>query len=372
MDMQRVSQSKDASQEEIMPVGVDPGFGCFKLAYIDDEGRMKTIKVLSIAGMGKINEESGINMAGLDNQTRDDDIPFHVQFGGKHYLVGAGTERFARPIEDMTNRRFTAGEELRAMFYAALSQANISNRKVFLVVGLSTELMKKKKDAAITKKRMADWMVGKHTFKVDGVENVIEVVEIRTAFQSMGSWLDLALTNGGKWVKGFDREAPISTLDQGYGTFDIFTIIDGKPSDQFTDGTNLGMSKVAEMICKEVSREYNVPLTLISADRLMRLYLSNETPMIYVHGKPVNIRPIVEQSFNTVTSEVTKFAGQTIGKLINTVRIIFAGGGAISLNGRLKNQYKFAELAPSPQLTNARGLAKLAVMMFNHFNGSGK
>jgi hypothetical protein len=282
------------------------------------------------------------------------------------YLVGPNVAAYSQPIENLDESRFVEGAELRAMFYAMVSQLGLTGQRVAVAIGLPVEMLEDKGRAEATEKAMSKWLVGHHRFTFGGVESAIEVVKIRANIaQPLGAWLDWGLNEEGQWTRGASgRTAPALVIDPGFNTLDAFGVEDGKPSSRYTDGDNLGMARAAETVCEIVERRYGVLLTLHQADEQIQRRLSGEKPAVYVHGDLRDIGAEIDQAVNSLAADVLNFIRRLVKKDGDKFRIILTGGGALALAGRLQRQYPHAEMASSPVLANARGLAKLAISGF--------
>lgn len=339
-------------------VGWDPGNGTQKAAWIN--GKVTTLTLPNVAGIGGM-EATGLNLAGLDSQRRQD-VPHRVEFGGVSYLVGNNVASYARPIERMDTLRLVEGAELRAMLYAVLGLLGLNGCQVGLTIGLPVELVEDKAQAVALEKEMAAWVMGQHRFSLNGQESAVEVVRMRaTIAQPLGTWLDWGFNQEGQWAKGAEgRKAPALVIDQGFHTLDLFGVEDGRPSPRFTAGERLGMARAAEMIGRSVAQRYGVELSLHEADGLLRQQLGGEKPTIYSRGELVEVGDLVSQALNSLAAEVLQFVERVLGRSAGKFRLILSGGGALALSSRLRRQYPEAEMAPTPEVANARGLGKLA------------
>jgi hypothetical protein len=326
-------------------------------------GTINTLTLPNVAGVGTV-EATGLNLAGLDSQRRQD-LPHRVAFGGVEYLVGPNVASYTRPIERMDTLRLVEGAELRAMLYAVLGLLGLNGCQVGLTIGLPVELVQDKGRAQALEKEMGLWIMGQHRFELNGKEAGVEIVRMRaTIAQPLGTWLDWGFNQEGQWAKGAEgRKAPAIVVDQGFNTLDLFGVEDGRPSHRYTAGERLGMARAAEMIGRSVLGRYGVELSLHEADNLLRQHLSKDRPLIYVRGEQVDVSGEVSQALNSLTAEVLQFVERVL-RGAGKFRVILSGGGALALAGRLQRQYPGAEMAPGPEVANARGLAKLAASGF--------
>lgn len=347
------------SSTNVLKIGLDPGYGSIKVAMVN--GKVDTFSLPSVVGVG-VTEAGAIDLAGLGD-TRRAERPHQISTDDGQFLVGANVASYTRPIERMDFGRFTDGPELRAMVYTALAQLNVAGSQLGLVVGLPVEMLRVKSEAEQTATDIKAWLMGRHRFTLDGQEIAFEVVSLRAdVAQPLGAWLDWGLNDEGKWGKGpKGRAAPVLIIDQGFNTLDLFAIKEGKPSQRYTDGETLGMRRAAELISQQVTRQFEVPLSLHEADSLLQQHLAGQPVSIYVHGDQIKITTIIKQALDNLSGEVIQFIERVTGKAANEFRIIMTGGGALALAPRLQRQYHHAEMAPQPVVANARGLAKLAL-----------
>ena len=98
-------------------LGLDPGFGGFKVVEATGEGH-RSIHLPSVIGVG--DTDTGLLSLGALGGRRPDSRPLAVFWNGASYLAGHRVAHFARPIERMGFLRLSDGPELRALTYAAL------------------------------------------------------------------------------------------------------------------------------------------------------------------------------------------------------------------------------------------------------------
>jgi len=353
-----------SKQIAVEKFGWDPGNGVQKAAW--SNGSLHTVSFPNVAGIGRITD-SGLTLAGLDSAARrGDQRPYQVGFDGVDYLVGPNVADYVAPLENISQSRFTAGAEMRAMFYALVTQLGLSAQKVAVVIARPVEMLADKATAEATEKEMAAWLVGDHRFTIDGVETGVTVARIRASIaQPLGTWLDWGLNEAGSWTRGSaGRTAPVLIVDQGFNTLDLFAVENGKPSERYTAGADLGMARAAEIVRAAVMRKHGVALTLHQVDDLVQRRIKGEAAAIYVRGELQPIGPEIDQALNSLAADVLMFIGNALKNDAGKFRIILTGGGALALASRLQRQYPHAELSADPSLANARGLAKLAVSGF--------
>ena len=101
-------------------VGLDPGFGAMKAAFVGQEGTL-VATVPSVVGVG----DSDLGLLSVGNigarkRTRQPDRVSFDAGGVRSYLVGENVARCARPVERMDFLRLSKGPELIALFYDAI------------------------------------------------------------------------------------------------------------------------------------------------------------------------------------------------------------------------------------------------------------
>lgn len=341
-------------------IGVDPGFGGFKMCEVIGE-EIKTFLMPSSVGLGASTDE--ISMAGI-LRNRSARKPYRVKFEGIEYLVGHNVAAYTRPIDQMDYNRFTDSPELRASFYAGLAQMTGGGQHtVGLVIGLPVEVVKDTAEANKVQRQIRGWLVGEHSFMVDGIEFEVEVARVRAKTpQPVGSWQDWGLDYAGQWIKGAAAlKAPTLIIDPGYNSLDVVLTYKGKIQSRETDGDKLGMRRAAERLQSLLKQKYNVEPDLRVCDEEIQAVSMNRKAETYVKGELVNVSRLAKQALNTTEADAIDFVSRALDQRnAREYRVFLTGGGAISLINKLLRQYEHANAMPGPVLANARGLGKMA------------
>lgn len=342
-------------------IALDPGFGGFKAAEIFG-GQIAVVTVPSVVGVGTT-DLGLLDLAGVTGRRRRD-RPHHVAFDGVEYLVGAHVVDYARPIERLDFQRLADGPELRALTYATLHElVDGGEIDLNLVVGLPVQVLQAP-DARDVVRRLAAWLVGHHTFTVDGRPTHLHVHALRPMAQPAGAFFDWGLGLDGRWARDrADFMTPAAVLDLGFSTLDLVAVTGGNISGRYTGGDTLGMRRAAAAIVDGVRRQHRRPLSLHEADDLIRAYCAGggrrpvELPLA---GGPVDIRGLVRAALDAAAGEIVAFVDEKWGTGRHFIHLLLTGGGCLALGERLQQQMDHAILLPDPVTANARGLARLA------------
>ncbi len=339
-------------------MGVDPGFGNFKVACAGSEGRLAMVP--SVVGVG----ETDLGLLSLGNlgHRRRQLLPDRVTFGSVTYLVGEGVARFARPVQRMDLLRLSDGPELRALFYTAMHQLlGAGEHRAALMVGLPVEVMADRERAVATLRALRGWLVGRHEFAVGGDSTELDVTEVQAMAQPAGAFFAWGLNDEGRWTRSkADLKAPVAVCDVGFNTLDLFAVQGGEVVARFTGGDTAGMRRAAELLINAVRAEHKVELSLPEADALLR----EKRPRLYTAVGEVNLRPQVTQALDTAAAGIITFVEQRWGNGRQFAHLLFTGGGAAVLRDALLRQYPHGVVLPDPVGANAVGLARYAVRVF--------
>lgn len=344
-------------------LGVDPGFGNFKVATATPEG-VRVAVVPSVVGVGGV-DVGLLSIGNLGRRRRSE--PDRVAFGGVKYLVGEGVSRYARPVQRMDFLRLSDGPELRAVFYDAvfrlLGRGNYQD--VRLMVGLPVEVMAERERAEETLRAMRRWMVARHRFAVSDTPVTLQITDVKAMAQPAGTFFAWGLDDGGRWARAKeDLLKPVAICDIGFNTLDLFAVQAGEVIARFTGGDTAGMRRAAELLINAVRAEHGVELSLHEADALLR----RKRPVVYTADGEIDLRALVRQALDTAAAEIITFVEQRWGNGRQFAHLLFTGGGAETLREALLRQCPHGVVLPNPVTANAVGLARYAVRVFKAKN----
>ena len=348
-------------------IGLDPGFGGVKAAYIGREGA-QVATVPSVVGVGSI--DLGLLSVGNLGRRRRSRQPDQVTFDNITYLVGENVARYARPVERMDFLRLSGGPELRALFYDVVfrllgeSEHEVNGSApltINVMVGLPVEVMADREQARATLRTLRGWMATRHKYAVNGREVTLDVENVKVMAQPAGTFFAWGLNSQGKW--GRDRSAlrvPVAICDIGFHTLDLFAVEGGEVVARFTGGDTVGMRRAAELIINAAQAGSGVNLSLHEADALAR----QRRPRLHTAGGEVELRAQVDQALDTTAAAVVTFVERQWGNGHQFAHLLFTGGGAEALKATLLRQYPHGVVLPNAVTANALGLARYAARVF--------
>jgi len=343
----------------IRNIALDPGFGGFKAAEVQSDG-INVKAMPSVVGVGDT-DIGLLDLGGVTGRKRRRNLPHKVGFDGLEYLVGNNVADYARPVERLDFLRLSNGPELRALTYATLFDLVDGGAiDLNIVVGLPVEVLQGP-DARAIVKGLRGWLLGEHSFTVDGQGARLNVHALLPMAQPVGAFLEWGLDLRGQWARGTeDFTLPAGVCDLGFNTLDLFTVKGGEVSARFTRGDTLGMRRAVTALVDIVKRQYQRSLSLHEADGIMRKYAKPGPMFLALAGGTVDIRPLVRSSLDVAAGEVSSFIEQAWGNGRQFAHLLLTGGGCLALGDRLRQQLPHATLLHDPVTANARGLARLA------------
>lgn len=343
-------------------VGWDPGWGANKFARVSN-GDIVTFTLPSAVGEANRGNKDGLSLAGVV-RSRISRRPFHVNFNGLEFWVGPNVAHYTEPIDRMDFNRFSDSPELRATFYAGIYRLiNGGAHRIALAVALPVAVVQDKTEAARAERGLRDWLLGQHSFSVDGVETVITVEAVRARVpQPVASWFEWGMDTGGQWVKGKAAQiAPTLIIDQGFNTLDVLVVEGGRISERISEGDTLGMRRAAERLIRSLRHRYGVELELRPAAELVQQAVNDQPALTYINGQETDVTPAVKRAVQSLETDVYNFLDRAVGKQAGAYNTLLTGGGALALREKLLQQFPHATVMHEPVLANARGLAKLAI-----------
>jgi len=320
----------------------------------------KFINIPSVVGVG--NTDMGdLSLGSVKIDKNRKSLPYVVEWSGATYLVGQGVEDYARPLERMDFQRMGGGPEIRALLYAALGTLLVDLSIPYsVIVGLPVDMMQGTQHKAI-RQAIKGWMGGTHAFTLDGKKTQFTIKEVKTLAQPAGSYFAWTFDEKGQWARpSGDLKKTVAICDIGFNTLDVFTTTGGEIALRYTGGDSIGMRRAAELVAGHVKRQYDVVMSLHEIDELIR----GKNKVIHIAKGEIDLSTVITQALETVCTEITSFLEQKWGNGAKFSYILFTGGGAAALKGRLLRQFPYGITLDDPVMANAMGLARFGLRAF--------
>lgn len=316
----------------------------------------------SIVGVGRT--DFGLLTAG-NLRRASTEHPHIVVWGGKQYLVGQGTEKYASISERMDFLRLGDSDEAPALTYVSLAQlvGVDGTLTAALMVGFPVEVMMNLELARQLLRQLRAWLVGEHCFTVDGQEYVITITDIQVAAQPAGAFFAWGMSNAGKWNRPTaDLDVMVAVGDLGFNTLDIIAVEGGQVVGKYSGGDTAGIRRAAEILARQVKEQFEVPLSRQEADRFLR----TEHPILSCWRGEVDLTPLAAQALETAAAGIGDFMETHWGNGKQFRYLLFTGGGSEMVRVHLLKRYPHAQILPNPVLVNALGLARYGRRVFKN------
>lgn len=305
-------------------VALDLGFGNVKGAA--DNGKFIVLPSRVAIPADRVGL-AGIGMRTPRKATR-------VAFEQYEFYVGGSAENRGWVVENLDFSRL-ASPELKALFYAAISELIPLGAEVRLVLGLPVPLLMDEVMARSTLEALKAQLAREHAARIDGREIAFRVIAIRAAAQPVGAWADWALNEEGRPAGPAARLALVGVIDIGLNTLDLYGVRGGQLEYRLVGGDQLGVRRLLDLI-----------------DRRRNYYeLDNQ----------VRAGRIPSEAMATWMSELLG----AVNRAWRDVRpdlVLLVGGGALLLQDRVDAFRKATKaevrIPDEPVLVNARGLLK--------------
>jgi hypothetical protein len=374
----------------------DGGYGNYKIAWRNGDGNIHTASIPADVGIGQT--DLGLLATGMEGKYSQVK-PHIVECGGVRYLVGNNVHRWSsRVYERRTDyQRLGDAPETRPLTYAVLAEmlddiaeaeakaealpttANGRHATTLpilgatdedsavhlsLVIGLPVEVMQDKPRAQATLAALKKWLIGFHSFRVDGRDYALHIDRVAVMAQPLGTYAAWGYRPDGTWGRSEeDFNAPVAVVDIGYNTLDLFGIERGQLIGHLTGGQDLGLHRAAETIVQEVRAAYGVELSTSEADGMIREHTKSRAVMLHTSTATHNINHIVQQALDLCFAGVSEFLRKHC-RPGDYRYLLFGGGGVQPLRQQLLRQYPAAIIPADPVTSNADGLARRALWYF--------
>lgn len=245
---------------------------------------------------------------------------------------------------------------------AGLSLMTERNVPIHLVTGLPVSYYRRYKD------ELGGLLTGRHVATLTDLngnaqETIISIEKVRVIPQPFGSVFDLIFNDIGKASDKRFLTEKIGIIDIGFRTAD-YTICDKtRYSERGSQTTDSGIAKAFAMIAAALQDQAGVNI------ELYRLYDAVSRGSIKIHGKTIDLKPLVDHAFTQLTqgiaAEVERLWADDWD--IDTV-VVTGGGGTVLyplLRPLLKGDVLAVDAGKDARLNNVRGYWKYGVHLWN-------
>lgn len=287
------------------------------------------------------------------------------------YLVG-GTERYVvgnvRNPEPTDYAGYQSSAASRVLTLHALRMAGVKG-EVSIVASLPFgQFYTKTGDVntrAITRKIDN---LKKNDVRALDADSLPHIAEVQVVSEALAAWFDLVLTEnaeGAMRPDGAWLDKPVAVIDIGGNTVDC-CLVEQMRVHHDVSGTLMrsGAIEVVHTAQKLIS-SIDVIANQIDDELPLRLVenaVFGERPVIRIRGNEYNVQDKVIAAKQTVAASVRAWLVRQLGSALDVERIMFVGGGALLLRRQLRDIFPDAIFPDEPQLANARGLYKYALM----------
>jgi len=314
-------------------LGVDLGMGAMKL--FDKAGGVQLPAFVAIGGAAPVRRTLGLAAT---------KPALHITVGNQPYLVGLHAHDQGRPIENLDYERLTGSPEIRALFYAALTERIRAygplDAPIACLVGLPLEPLTGD-EAKSTVAAVRKWLKGDHVWKADGMEQSITVADVQVTSQPAGALFDYLLDDEARFIperKGHMTKE-LGIVSVGFNTIELLAVRDKTPVQRFTAGSTVGVRRLLELLNREGH------YSLGELDALLRAGALDTSEALPLWAREVT--GVIERTWGR---QWRRFA-----------RILVVGGGAMLLGDHLTGRFEGKAIVPDqPILAIARGLYKQA------------
>lgn len=346
----------------VKKIGLDPGFGAFKAAYVDrGTHEYCTAKLPAVVGAGTAGPD--ISISGLDRATPQPARPRQLIMKGQPYLVGHNVHKHARPIERLDFDRLGHGPDLEALTYAILWELlGPGKHQIELLVGLPVQIFNDADKRAETKANLAEWLLGgEHRYQVDGSWVDLDVLSVNVTAQPLGTFFHYGMDCKGNWIATDHPHAPIAVADLGFNTLDLFVVEGAQVSPLYSQGDSLGMRRAVKILKTDIQARYGATYSFHQCDNLIQNYLHRQETLVHHNEGTSDVAQMINHGLEASFGEVAAFLNDSWGDAGSFRRVLFTGGGANVFRNELLRLYPKAIVLTNPALANAIGLAKFSM-----------
>lgn len=319
-------------------VGVDMGMSSMKLV-----GASGSIQFSSQAAL------VGLEMADFGRRRIK---PVIIETDDWQLYVGRGAHSFGEPIENLGFDRLTESNEMRAVFYGALTEYmkkyGLFAEPLTLIVGIPLQvLMGDSTSVSKAKRAIINWMSGAHSWKADGELHSVNVENVDLRPQALGALVDYAFDMDGNLRSPAHMDAltrECASISIGSNTVELMVTKEKQDTKKYCRGKEVGVRSLWGRVDQEQLYSFG------EFDEMLR---SSSLP------DHMDVKP----HLTSWRSEITGFANSVWRRSHRRFHKIFVvGGGAVLLKSQLRGAFDGkAEVLDDPVMAIGRGLYKIGL-----------
>ena len=328
--------ARDPSHCRPMPIGIDDGYACTKLALPD--GRLLTVPSTARPGRSRV--------TWMPNARP---IIFEYETGGRIYSVGevnAVPTRFdGYPISGLN----------RAIVQHALQCADLEGQDVHAVSGLPVGAYYRhsgsRRQGAIAAKR-------ENLLQPVQPKNLAlatDIVEHEVIPEALAAWYDHVIAEQGG-VGTLDKakvQRPIAVVDIGGRTTDTVVVRNQGVVHGSSGSCPLGMLDAEQAFAERIEERFDIG-TL--DPRLTQRVFASQSLRLY--GRDYDVSGDVAEARQELVERLHAEVRRQLGGGAELDSVVFVGGGALALGEAIGDWFPNQTTASRPEFANARGMLK--------------
>jgi len=323
-------------------IGIDVGFGYTKVSY-NSGGKIKALSFPSVLGRAEHRANVSAGLGGKHRRVQS------IEIDGQRFFVGDDAIIDSRLISARQDAGRIGSLEERALMLAALARAGVENALV--VTGLPVLWWDHRRDL------VRSWR-GEHHIKINGRERVINVRQIKCAWQPLGSFYARYLGDDGRATVNSDflLKNGFGVLDIGMNTTDLSGLVKMRPVSRYSGGVRAGVRDVLAAIAAEIERMHGVRREMHEISAAIE-----SGGELSIYDKKISLNGLASSAIAHLAGQVISQASAKWDQADRFHTVLITGGGAALIGRELRAAFKQnAEILPKPALANAIGFCKYA------------
>jgi plasmid segregation protein ParM len=326
----------DADNLNPIPVGLDDGYACTKLALPD--GRLLVIPSRARLGKSAVTWIQQAEQRIFEYETED-----------TVYSVGAVDG------EPTHFEGYPWSGQNRAIVQHALQQAGLAGRTVHAVSGLPVSAFYRnsgehRKDVIAKKRDSLKQAVRPRSSALAAGIAFHEVIP-----EALAAWYDHVIVEGDEGVTlDADRVAvPIAIVDIGGRTTDYVVVKNQGILHAASGSLQCGMLNVKQRVADGIQARFDL-------ESLSEPLMAHAVEHKYVRlqGKNHDVGDLVESAMREVVERIYVETRRQLGLGVELDRVLFVGGGTVALADHIADWFPHQAIAEHPAFANARGMLK--------------